>query len=196
MPFDLAERLDLDRRILTATAEIVAAVTPDRLDGPSPCAGWTLRDLLGHMVASNEGFAAAAAGKPVGAEVWDRLSYDGEPFEAFQESAEAVSAAFEGADAAERLEVFGFGKLPLSTSLGMHIVDFVAHGWDVARSIGWAGEFDPELVAAADEIMRAFPDSPRPNAAFGVKVPVADDASRLDKLMGFLGRDPGWTPDR
>lgn len=196
MPYDIAQRLDLDRRILTATAEIVAAVTPDRLDGPSPCAGWTLRDLLGHMVASNEGFAAAAAGKPVGAEVWDRLTYDGEPFDAYQESAEAVSAAFEGADPDERLEVFGFGKLPLSTALGMHIVDFVVHGWDVARSIGWNGAFDPELVAAADEIMRAFPDRPRPSASFGVKVPVPDDASRLDKLMGFLGRDPGWTPDR
>jgi uncharacterized protein (TIGR03086 family) len=196
MPFDVAERLEVDRRVLTATAEIVAAVTPDRLDGPSPCGDWTLRELLGHMVASNEGFAASAAGKAVGAEVWDRLSYDGEPFEAYQESAEAVSAAFEGADPEVRLDVFGYGKLPLSTCLGMHIVDFVVHGWDVARSIGWAGEIDPELVAAADEIMRAFPDGPRPSAAFGVKVPVPDDASRLDKLMGFLGRDPGWTPGR
>ena len=82
MPFDTAERLDLDRRTLTATAEIVAAVTADQLDDPSPCAGWTLRDLLGHMVASNEGFAAAASGAPVGGEVWDRLTYEGEPFEA------------------------------------------------------------------------------------------------------------------
>src|SRR5262245_14680252 len=113
MPFDIAQRLDLDRRTLTATAEIVPAGTPAPLDVPSPCAGWTLRDLLGHMVASNEGFAAAAAGKPVGGEVWDRLTYDGEPFEAFQESAEAVSAAFEAADPDESLEVFGFGKVPL-----------------------------------------------------------------------------------
>ena len=196
MPFDIAQRLDLDRRILTATAEIVAAGTPDRLDGPTPCGDWTLRDLLGHMVASNEGFAAAAAGKPVGGEVWDRLTYEGEPFEAYQESAEAVSAAFEDADPDERLDVYGYGMLSLSTSLGMHIVDFVVHGWDVARSIGWTAEFDPELVAAADEIMRAFPDRPRPTASFGVKVPVSDGASKLDKLMGFLGRDPGWTPQR
>src|SRR5215471_17998535 len=148
MPFDIAERLDLDRRTLTATAEIVAAVTPDKLDGPSPCAGWTLRDLLGHMVASNEGFAAAAAGAPVGGEVWDRLTFEGEPLDAYQESAEAVSAAFEGADPDGRIEVFGFGRPSLATALGMHIVDFVTHGWDVARSIGWTGEYDPELVAA------------------------------------------------
>src|ERR1051326_3663284 len=129
MPYDIGERLDLNRRVLIATAEIITAVTPGRLDDPSPGDGWTLRDLLGHMVASNEGFAAAAAGKPVGAEVWGRLTYEGDPLDAFQESAEAVSTAFEAADPDERLEIFGFGNLPLSTAVGMNIVDFVIHGW-------------------------------------------------------------------
>jgi hypothetical protein len=29
---------------------------------------------------------------------------------------------------------------------------------------------------------------------FGERVPVPDDAPALDRFIGFMGRDPGWTP--
>ncbi len=56
----MADIRDLDRRALETTVEIVAAVTAGQLQLPTPCAEWTLRQLLGHIIGQHYGFAAAA----------------------------------------------------------------------------------------------------------------------------------------
>ena len=61
---------DLDRRALAVTVRIVGAVRGDQLDLPTPCADWTLRQLLGHMIGQHYGFAAAARGEPSDLSVW------------------------------------------------------------------------------------------------------------------------------
>ena len=60
----------LNRRTLATTIEIVDAVRADQLDLPTPCAEWTLRQLLGHMIGQHYGFAAAARGKTSDLSVW------------------------------------------------------------------------------------------------------------------------------
>ncbi|MPZ82088.1 MAG: hypothetical protein GEV28_17515 [Actinophytocola sp.] len=62
---------ELDRRVLAVTTGIVGQVRVDQLDAPTPCTGWTLGDLLRHMVGNNNGFAAAALGEAPVAGVWD-----------------------------------------------------------------------------------------------------------------------------
>src|ERR1022692_414085 len=61
---------DLNRRTLATTIEIVDAVRGDQLDLPTPCAEWTLRQLLGHMIGQHYGFAAAARGETSDLSVW------------------------------------------------------------------------------------------------------------------------------
>jgi hypothetical protein len=55
---------DLNRRTLATTIEIVDAVRADQLDLPTPCAEWTLWQLLGHMIGQHYGFAAQRAARP------------------------------------------------------------------------------------------------------------------------------------
>lgn len=187
------DRAEIDARILAETGKIVAAVRPEHLDNPTPCGPWKLGELLGHMVGHNHGFAAAANGTPVGGEVWDRLDIT-DPAAEYNESAAAVSAAF-GSPSADPVEVYGYGTLPVSIAINMHIVDFVVHGWDVARSIGWEWDYDEELVDIAYRTMLRFPNPGRPSKAFDVIVPVPDEAPVTDRLMGYVGRDPQWSPN-
>lgn len=179
--------LALSRSALAGAAVPVAAVSSSDLSRPTPCGDWSLSELIGHMVAHNQGWAASASGAPVGASIWDSVAYSA----AFASSSAEVSAAFE-ACTLDRLEVYGYGSIPLSTALRMHIVDYVIHGWDVAAAVGVPFSVSDELAAAAYEIMLAFPDKPRPNKAFGVKVPVPSSGSVLDQFLGYVGRDPAW----
>jgi hypothetical protein len=34
----------------------------------------------------------------------------------------------------------------------------------------------------------------RDSGQYGPRMPVADDASAVDRLMAFIGRDPDWRP--
>lgn len=182
--------LALSRAALVAASGPVSAVSTSDMSRPTPCGSWDLASLVGHMVAHNRGWVRAAAGEPADGSVWDSLS---EPPSAFPASCAAVSEAF-AACTLDRLDVYAYGQLSLSTALRMHIVDYVIHGWDVATSLGAPFEVSPDLAAAAYEIMLAFPDGPRPNKAFGVKVPVPPTATVMDKFLGYVGRDPAWKP--
>src|SRR6266568_1980176 len=61
---------ELDAGAVLASVKVVSAVTAGDLGRPTPCAGWTLGDLLAHMTVQHDGFAAAAAGRGGDLTVW------------------------------------------------------------------------------------------------------------------------------
>lgn len=192
--FTAQELRELDRRALDAAGGFVADVTVDALSAPTPCAGWTLDVLLRHMVSNNYGFAAAARGEAAQRSVWEDATLDGDPYGAYRASADAVAAAFADDGALERrLDIYGYGVFSAPVAFGMHFVDFLVHGWDVARSIGASGELDEELSEAALAVALRWPYH-RPDKAFGVKVEVPIDAPAYQRLVGYLGRPPDWRP--
>jgi uncharacterized protein (TIGR03086 family) len=74
-------------------------------------------------------------------------------------------------------------------------VDYVVHGWDVARCLGAGFEPDPGVLAAALKIAEAVPDGPsrlEPGAAFRPAVAAPGQAGALDQIVALLGRPPDW----
>ncbi len=55
--------MGLDARAVRASVRVVLQASAADLARPTPCADWTLAELLAHMTAQHNGFAAAAAGK-------------------------------------------------------------------------------------------------------------------------------------
>ncbi|WP_412542476.1 TIGR03086 family metal-binding protein [Longispora sp. K20-0274] len=183
------------RQALLDCGRIVAQVTPGDLARESPCAGWNLADLLGHMIGQHRGFAAAARGLPVDPAVWEDVTLGPDPAADYAVAADDVLAAFAAEDFAGRtLALHGFGHVPAATAMMMHFVDYLAHGWDVARTLGVPADLDEELCERALRLGSRWPaDSPSiwgPGAPFGAKVPVPAGASAADRFLGFLGRTP------
>jgi uncharacterized protein (TIGR03086 family) len=82
-------------------------------------------------------------------------------------------------------------ELPAPVAAGVNVTDTLVHGWDLARATGQALTIDPTLASAVLEFCRsAITDDIRQRGAFGPIVPVADDGSPCDQLVGFLGRQP------
>ncbi|HEY0448664.1 TIGR03086 family metal-binding protein [Actinophytocola sp.] len=187
---------ELDRRALAVTTGIVGQVRPGQLDAPTPCAGWTLRDLLRHMVGNNNGFAAAALGDTPVADIWDGVDVV-DPVGEFAASATRVADSFRSVEPlAGTFAVLGYGDVPAEQAVGMHFIDYLAHGWDVAVSIGVDAGLEEESCLAVLRIGAGWPrDSPAiwgPEAAFGYRVDVPADAPAADRMLGFLGRSPSW----
>jgi uncharacterized protein (TIGR03086 family) len=182
------------------TVELVASITEDDLVRPTPCAGWDLGDLLVHMTVQHHGFAAAAAGRGADPSVW-RVPAGARSLgvvRGYRAAADAVLAAFAPADVPDRpftLPEIARTPFPGRNAIGFHLVDYVVHGWDVARALG--ADFRPaaEVLAVALPIARAVPGGDarlRQGAAFAPALDVPPAAGPLDELLRLLGRDPDW----
>ncbi|MFJ4683996.1 TIGR03086 family metal-binding protein [Streptomyces sp. NPDC091377] len=189
----------LDRQALSLTGEAVSRVKPDHLRLATPCADWTLYGLLRHLVSQNTGFAASARGAGESWAVWQDGDLGADPTAAFEASAAQVTAAFAEDGVLERrfaLPELGAGfTVAGRTAIGFHLLDHVAHAWDVAVTIGVPWEPTDELTGVALRIAARVPDEGRgAGAAFRRAVAVPDGAAPKERLLALLGRDPSWTP--
>jgi uncharacterized protein (TIGR03086 family) len=100
-------------------------------------------------------------------------------------------------DATFALPEFGpSASFPGAMAVGFHFVDYVVHGWDVARTIGVAYELPAEVVSAVLPLALAVPDGEIRAGAqspFRPAVPTDSDVSDLDRVLAHLGRSPSWT---
>ncbi|OBI20716.1 TIGR03086 family protein [Mycobacterium sp. E2327] len=191
------------RAAVQASVDVVAGVTRDDLSRPTPCAGWDLLDLLAHMTAQHRGFAAAARGHGDSATVWEAdcvvEAVAADPGGTYAAAAADVLDAFAAdgvLDASFSLPDFGPGAaFPGAIAIGFHFVDYVVHGWDVARSIGAPFALPDDVVAAVLPLVFVIPDGEyraTDGAPFGPAVTAPDGAADLDRILGHLGRSPGW----
>ena len=195
---------------------IVNEVRAEDLSKPTPCAGWTLADLLTHMTVQHYGFAAAAEGDGANLGHWQPVQLDARLdsqldarldarldrdrlVAGYALAADRVTDAFAAAGVLDRKfslpEVSTAMLFPARQAIGFHLVDYVVHGWDVARSLGLSYDIDPEVLGAALVVAQAVPDDHerrgRAGAPFAPRLGSASDEP-LDRVLTLLGRDPAW----
>jgi uncharacterized protein (TIGR03086 family) len=174
---------------------LVAAVDPGRWDDPSPCAGWRARDVVGHIVEMHDVML-----RPAGRSLSPAPAIDDDPVAAFRSARADVEALLADADVVSTECDTPAGRMTVARHIDeVMSADLVLHGWDLARATGLDDTIDPAEVAAMWPQMEHIPEEMRiPDfygpgvVVFGPEVPVADDAPLQDRLLGKIGRDPGW----
>jgi uncharacterized protein (TIGR03086 family) len=195
----------LHRAAVLASVDIVDTVRPADLHLPTPCAGWTLTDLLAHMTVQHHGFAAAARGAGADPQTWRVenvvAAVTADPAGAYAAAAHDVLAAFsaDGTDEAPfALPEFGPDAVfPGETAKGFHFVDYVVHGWDVAATLGVPFTLPADVVDAVMPIVMAVPDGEFRTAdgsPFARAIP-SEEGGDLDRILRHLGRRPDWHPN-
>lgn len=114
-----------------------------------------------------------------------------DPAGAYRRSAAGLKAAWQDPALLDRTFDLPIGVLPGRAALTLHLVETVAHGWDLAKATGHQPAFDSAVVQAALRFTLAgAPGDRPPRAAFAPPVPVAGDLPAIDRLAAFLGRTP------
>ena len=171
--------LDLYRQASDWTAEKIAATTD--LDAATPCDGWSVRNLLDHMLDTQRYFAAAARGEKAAPPnpTPPRLSTQ-DPVTDFAKSRSDVLDAFGRPGVIEKT----------GPVLGIAFSDQLLHGWDLARATKQDTTMPDGLAQAAyDAIHGRFTDEQR-EGVFKPEVPVDGDATPQQRLLAYTGRDP------
>ncbi|MFF2731346.1 TIGR03086 family metal-binding protein [Streptomyces sp. NPDC058008] len=188
--------------VLDDLARVIAATTPRQDPAPTPCAGLDVVSLRRHL-RGGIGYFTVVLADPDGDERPDPRAWTGPDdadalVEAITELSAVVRAALaDGVEtAAVRVPALG-GTFPGGQVLSMLVAETVVHGWDIARATGQAWRPDP---AASERAYALLADRVRPEyrggpgMPFAPEVPVRPDAPALDRLLGFAGRSPSWTP--
>jgi uncharacterized protein (TIGR03086 family) len=182
-------------KVLQETQRVVDGIDPDQLTNPTPCDGWTVRDVLNHITAGARMFAIAAERGTVpddelGALMTeDQLGADYRG--AFTSAADQAIDAFRQPGALDRVITLPFGEMPARVALDIAIFDVATHTWDLAKGTGQSTALDPDVLDAAYTRAEAMlSDEWRASGMFGAAVPVPADAPVQDRLAALAGRTP------
>jgi uncharacterized protein (TIGR03086 family) len=188
----MAELTDL----IGAQGEIrtrVAAVKTSQWSLPTPCRGWSVTDVVVHLVEGSrmalrllDGASADEAGTAFGAEHGDDLA---------AELASALGdelAAFERPGALEMNVHHRVGDLPATTFLEFRTGDYLLHSWDLARATGTGEHLPDDLVSVMWESMQPMAPYIATTGYFGdgPSGKVAQDAPLQLRLLDLTGRRP------
>ena len=178
------QQIDQLSGVLRETEALILAVRPEQEHDPTPCAEFDVHQLVDHVVGWAHSFAARVSGEE---SQDDPGSYrTGEtPAGEFHEAARTIITGY-------RAGTPGSQQLPV----GIVVADLLTHSWDLARATGRDPHPDPATAELALETVRGMlqPDYRGPGKSFGAEVEVDASAPAIDRLVGFVGRDPGWQP--
>lgn len=193
-PATSAMPVDLLARALEATGALVAGVRADQWDAPTPCADWSVRDLVNHVVGGNHLFASILDGGQLpGPEQAARMRgadhLDGDAVAAYRRASSVLQDAFCQPDLMERMFPSPIGTVPAIVLLHLRITEILVHGWDLARATAQPALLPDDLAEQELQFTRGkLGDVPAGRSPFAPPQPVADDAPAIDRLAACLGR--------
>jgi len=187
--FSPTELLELFQRAQAQFTDRVDAVAPDQWDDEA-LPGWTVGDLVAHLVSENLWVPPLLAGEPAAEgrfpdETSDLLGND--PFIGWESAADDALSAFAEDDALLRTVHLTRGPTPARDYIGEMITDLVVHAWDLARATDGETDLEPELVTAALVLAERLPDDGVPGL-FDPPIPVSDSAPPQVRLLARFGR--------
>jgi uncharacterized protein (TIGR03086 family) len=165
-------------------AGVVSGIRPDQLDNETPCANFTVRGVLEHMIGGASLFAAAFRGTPPSQpDLHDVLV-------GFGPALTELAAAMHSRGALERTIAAPFGEVEGATFARFVVLDGLIHGWDLATATGQAYEPPDELVAEVDTYAHEAIEPMRDGDIFASAIDPPLSATPIQRLSAFAGRQP------
>jgi uncharacterized protein (TIGR03086 family) len=173
-------------RALAAVGELISNIRPEQWSASTPCADWTVRQIVNHLIGMNRVFAAILADEPPPPRVDD--TSDDELGRAYGGSAAALVAAFEQPGVLDRSYHGPLGMATGRDRLQIRLYDLLAHGWDLAHATAQPARLPEDLAEQSLSFARGQVSDEARQGRFGPAQIVAEHASAIEQLVAFLGR--------
>lgn len=177
---------------LDAFGARLEVVPTDGWDAPTPCQGWSVQDLVAHVVDEERWVPSLLTGEPSEHHSGDRPGdgLDADPVAAWRQAATDVRNAIGDPGVVHVTVRLASGETTGATLLLEVFADHLIHTWDLARAIGADERLDADLVEACatwfDEHEREW----RENGEIGPSAAVPEGADAQARLLARFGRDP------
>lgn len=164
------------------------AVGTARWGLPTPCDGWTVQDLVEHVVEGNELAVSLLVGDGAGADN-DGGRAPADLISDFHHTVDRQRAAFDGADPTLKV-AHPAGRITAAQFARYRAADIVVHAWDLARAVGADDRLPDRLIEHALTPYVQWVATLEADGMFGA----GSSGRRLDRaqdrLLDRLGRRP------
>lgn len=167
---------------------VVRRVPSDRWDAPSPCDGWSARDVVAH--ASGVVDAVAEMARTGEVAMPQTPDADTDPVEVWHAAFGKVLDALDQPDTISRVGAYWFGATTIDELVAFTTWDPLGHSWDVATAVGIDAHLSPDVAEASIAVIAANADTLRSMKLMADPVEVSADASAADRFLGLTGRNP------
>jgi uncharacterized protein (TIGR03086 family) len=171
-------------------SQLLADVTPSSWASPSMCEGWSVADVLGHVVSTqldflaNRGLAETLA--------LDLSSTEGAaPIDAWPTVRAALQTALDTPAVATSQFDGYFGPTTIEATIHQFYAnDLVMHRWDIAAALGLAHHavLQPDEILEVGQGMKGLGAAMRMPGVFGPELSVDPSADAQTRLLAVLGR--------
>ncbi|MGW1891357.1 TIGR03086 family metal-binding protein [Streptomyces sp. NPDC002004] len=171
----------------------VHTVRPDQWDASTPCAEWSVRDLVNHVTVEQLWVPSLVTDGATVAEVGDTFDGDvlgGDPVTTWDAAAEAARVAFRAPGALDGTVHLSYGDTSTGDYCSQMIADLVVHGWDLSRGIGADEHLPGVLVNFAVREVTPYAADLEKSGVFAASVEPPPDADVQTRLLCLLGRNP------
>ncbi len=169
--------------------DVLAAVTPDQVDAPTPCASFNVAQLIDHTIGTQRVVVEALRGESLGGP--DVEAGSGDRAAAYHRAAADAVAELHRDGALGKTVTLPFGAFSGEKLMHLATLDTFQHAWDLAAATGQDTDLDARLanrlmdVAVAHMAHAPRGDEPAP---YGPEQTASQGAPAADRLAAFLGR--------
>jgi uncharacterized protein (TIGR03086 family) len=164
------------------------------LQRPTPCLGWDVQTLIGHIVGIYQAVPNALHGQRV--DLVAALEPLGDaPERTLTDAATAMMHAWREPGALDRMLATTVRDMPAALAARIVIGDSLLHAWDLACARGQGIMMPDDLADAQFTLMRQYydPATRGPGRGFDLAVEWPTDAPVQERLVALSGRDPAWS---
>lgn len=167
-----------------ALVAVLDAVPADGWDAPSPCEGWTARDVLGHLVRAQRAFLTGR-----GFDLGPEPDVDADPAGAWRAHSAAVARLLADDGATSSAFDGHFGPTTVGEAMArFYVFDMIVHRWDIARAVGRDERFTEEEMDRLEVGMEGFGPALYSDGVCEGGVEPPEGADRQARVLARLGR--------
>jgi len=186
-------RIESLRRARDDFERSLFCVAADQWGWGTACGSWTVADLVSHVIGATHMYIALLDGA-CGRDAVPLASVSFGADEAvaeFLDAADALETRFAAPDVLTRIDLHHpAGDVSGDDLLGYAMVEWVLHGWDLARAVGADDSIDPDLALVLYDEMRPATGRLSALGAFAPAIPTPPGAGVAERLLRLLGRCP------
>ncbi|MEO8363626.1 MAG: TIGR03086 family metal-binding protein [Ilumatobacteraceae bacterium] len=184
------DKIELLDGVLTKTGDLLEGTKKDMKELPTPCPEFRVEDLVNHMVGWTRVFDANCNSRSIEGDA-NQYQCKIHPATEYKTAATSLLDGWKKFGFDRKVQMMS-NELPAESVFNMTVMEAVTHGWDLAVA---TGQPIPYTEQEAEEILtRAEATLPAqyrgPDKPFAQIVEVSASAPAIDRLAGFMGRNP------